>query len=239
MCYTFAAVYSSITYEVTMDTVILILEILGTVAFALSGAMVAIKRGMDIFGVAILGLTTACGGGIIRDLLLGKTPPAAFVNPVFGIVAIVTAIIVFLPSVRRIFLHHPKIYDRASLTLDSIGLGLFTVIGVQTAHHATEGFNIFFYLFLGVITGVGGGVMRDVMSKNIPYIFIKHIYATASLIGAGVMTVFLAFDLELLGVILGSATVIVLRLLAARFRWSLPKAHELTEEELHRESVKK
>ena len=216
-----------------MNTVIFILEIIGTVAFALSGAMVAIKRGMDIFGVGILGLTTACGGGIIRDLLLGQTPPSAFVNPIYAIIAIVTAMIVFLPSVRRVFGNHPKFYEQAILWMDSIGLGLFTVIGIQVAYASTTSFNLFFYLFLGVITGVGGGVMRDVMSKNIPYIFIKHFYATASLIGAAVATALLYFELEYLAIFVGAATVIVLRLLAAHFRWSLPKAHELTEAELH------
>ncbi len=216
-----------------MDTLVLILEILGTVAFALSGAMVAVKRGMDIFGVAILGLTTACGGGIIRDLLLGNTPPISFVDPTYPLVALATAIIAFLPSVRRLIATHPKFYEQAMLVLDSIGLGLFTVFGVQTAVEHTVSFNIFFYLFLGMVTGVGGGVIRDMMSKNIPYIFIKHFYATASLIGAGVAIIFFYFKLELLALIFGSLTVVVLRLLAAHFRWSLPKAHELTESELH------
>ena len=220
-----------------MDTVILILEILGTVAFAMSGAMVAIKRGMDIFGVAILGLTTACGGGIVRDLLLGVTPPSAFVDEIYAIVAILTAMILFLPSVRRVLVSHTKLYEPVSLWMDSIGLGLFTVIGVQTAHYHTEDCSLFLSLFLGVITGVGGGVMRDVMSKNIPYIFIKHFYATASLIGAAVTTVFFYLDLELVGIIAGAVTVIVLRLLAAKFRWSLPKAHEISESKTEREKT--
>lgn len=222
-----------------MDTVIFILEIIGTIAFALSGAMVAIKRGMDIFGVCILGLTTACGGGVVRDLLLGNTPPSAFVNPIYAVIAILTAIIVFLPSVRRLFGNHPKFYEKSILWMDSIGLGLFTVIGIQTAYANTAQFNLFFYLFLGVITGVGGGVLRDVMSKNVPYIFIKHFYATASLIGAIVATVCLYFDLKILAIAAGAMTVIALRILAAHFRWSLPKAHELTEEELHPVKIEK
>ena len=128
-----------------MNTIVLILEIIGTVAFALSGAMVAIRRGMDVFGVAILGLTTACGGGIIRDVLLGITPPNAFVHPIYGIVAIITAIIVFIPSVRRLLMTHTKVYETVSLYMDSIGLGLFTVIGVQTAHRNADGFPILFF----------------------------------------------------------------------------------------------
>lgn len=216
-----------------MTTLIFILEIIGTIAFSLSGAMVAIKRGMDIFGVCILGLTTACGGGIIRDVLLGATPPAAFVNPVYALVAIATAAIVFLPRVRRVFAEHPKLYEHAILWMDSIGLGLFTVIGIRVAYTNSTSFNLFFYLFLGVITGVGGGVLRDMMSKNVPYIFIKHFYATASLIGAGVAIALLYFGFEYLAVFAGAIVVTALRLLAAHFLWSLPKAHELTEEELH------
>jgi len=216
-----------------MTTVIFILEIIGTIAFSLSGAVVAIKRGMDIFGVCILGLTTACGGGIIRDVLLGSTPPTAFVNPVYALVAIATAAIVFLPRVRRVFAEHPKLYEHSVLWMDSLGLGLFTVIGIRTAYTHTDSFNLFFYLFLGVVTGVGGGVLRDMMSKNVPYIFIKHFYATASLIGAGVATAFLYFGMEYLAIFVGALVVVTLRLLAAHFLWSLPKAHELTEEELH------
>ena len=215
-----------------MSTVIFVLEIIGTIAFSLSGAMVAIKRGMDIFGVCILGLTTACGGGIVRDLMLGRTPPAMFQNPVYALVAIATAVIVFLPAVRRVFAEHPKLYERSILWMDSIGLGLFTVIGVRTGFEYAE-FNVFFFLFLGVITGVGGGVMRDMMSKNIPYIFIKHFYATASLIGAAVAILFFYLKLPYLAIFLGAFVVTACRLLAAHFLWSLPRAHELTEAELH------
>lgn len=216
-----------------MTTVIFILEIIGTIAFSLSGAMVAIKRGMDIFGVSILGFTTACGGGIVRDLLLGRTPPAIFVDPLCAIIALVTAMIVFLPAVRRVFAHHPKFYEHAILWMDSIGLGLFTAIGVRTAFAYTERINIFFYLFLGVITACGGGVLRDMMSKNLPYIFIKHFYASASIIGSAVAILLFYLELELLAIVLSSLTVVACRVLAAHYRWSLPKAHELTEEELH------
>ena len=216
-----------------MTTAIFILEIIGTIAFSLSGAVVAIKRGMDIFGVCILGVTTACGGGIMRDVLLGSTPPSAFVHPVYALVAIVTAVIVFLPRVRYLLSKHPRFYEYSTLLTDSLGLGIFTVIGVLTAYRNTDSFNLFFFLFLGVVTACGGGVLRDMMSKNVPYIFIKHFYATASLIGAGVATLLLYFGYEYLAIFVGAAVVITLRLLAAHFLWSLPKAHELTEEELH------
>lgn len=167
-----------------MNIFIIILELIGTVAFSASGAMVAIKKHMDIFGVMILGLVTAVGGGIIRDLTLGITPPATFRDPIYAAAALITAAIVFLPAVQRLLERHQRTYDIAMLLMDSIGLGIFTVIGVQAAFAQSSSHGIFLLVFVGVITGVGGGVLRDVMAGNMPYIFVKHIYACASLVGA-------------------------------------------------------
>ena len=107
-------------------------EILGTIAFAISGAVVAISKKMDIFGVAILGMTTAVGGGILRDLILGITPPAAFQSPGYALTAIAVALLVFLPPVRRLLHWNEKLYETALLLFDAIGLGIFTVIGVRS-----------------------------------------------------------------------------------------------------------
>ena len=167
-------------------TLLLIFEIIGTISFAVSGAITAINKKMDIFGVIILGIVTAVGGGAIRDLVLGINPPVTFTSPVYAVVAAVTAIIVFIPAVLK-FLHKKKaIYDYALLVMDSLGLAVFTVIGIETAVSNTSEFNSFLLLFVGVITGIGGGVLRDIMAGNIPYIFVKHFYASASLIGAAV-----------------------------------------------------
>ena len=133
-------------------------EILGTIAFAVSGAVVAISKKMDIFGVAILGMTTAVGGGILRDLILGITPPAAFQSPGYALTSIAVSMLVFLPPVRRLLHWNEKLYDTALLLFDAIGLGIFTVIGVQTAYIATGELNAFLAIFVGVVTGCGGGV---------------------------------------------------------------------------------
>lgn len=208
-----------------MSILILILELVGTVAFSVSGAMTAMKKKMDIFGVMILGLTTAVGGGIIRDLVLGITPPATFQNPIYATTAIITAIVVFLPPVQRMFHRYQRVYDLVMLTMDSLGLGIFTVIGVQAAFSQSGDYSMFLMVFVGVVTGVGGGVIRDMMAGNTPFIFVKHIYACASLVGA-VLCVLLWNILGGVGaVVIGTVAVVVIRILSAHFRWSLPKAH--------------
>ena len=195
---------------------IFVLEIIGTIAFAISGAMVGIEKKMDIFGVLVLGMTTAVGGGIIQDLHIGVVPPMAFQEPVYALTAIAVSIVVFLPFVRN---RINKI-SKTILLMDSIGLGIFTVIGLRAGAPFE---NAFLSIFLALVTGVGGGVLRDMFAKDQPMIFIKHFYASASIIGA-VVSLLLWNINEETSMIVGAATVIVLRILAAKFRWHLPKA---------------
>ena len=166
-------------------------ELIGAVAFAISGAALAVKKHMDLFGVAMMGMTTAVGGGILRDLLLGITPPAALRDPLQALVAIATSLLVFLVWKR----FHPEGDHRNWETL----------------------------LLVGMLTGVGGGVLRDLCCMERPYIFTKHIYACASLAGAAVCMLLWSVG-ENLALLAGCALTVVLRLCAAVFRWSLPKA---------------
>ncbi len=206
-----------------MAIILLIFELIGTVAFALSGALIGISKKMDIFGVIILGLITAVGGGVIRDLVLGNTPPETFKNPIYGIVAIVVSIIVFIPFFRKALLKNQRAFDIILLVMDSLGLAVFTVVGIETAVNVT-GYNIYLLLFVGVVTGVGGGVMRDTLAGNTPYIFIKHFYATASLIGsAAAVALWIAVGI-MNAMIIGAAVIFALRMCAAHFHWKLPKA---------------
>ena len=158
-----------------MNQFLFFLEILGTVAFAASGAMTGLKKNMDIFGVCILGLTTAVGGGVIRDLILGNTPPATFQNPIYATVAILTSLVLFLPGLRRILMRNPQWFDWSLRLMDSLGLGIFTVVGIRIAYRCTETPTLFLLVFVGVVTGVGGGLLRDVMAGDTPYIFVKHV----------------------------------------------------------------
>ena len=152
-----------------------ILEITGTIAFAAAGALVGIKKRLDIFGVAMLAVTTAVGGGIIRDTLLGNAPPLAFRNPTFILLSLAVAIVVsfyVIPVARR----------KTMLTIcDAVGLGAFTVTGAGLALPYD---NPLLVIVLGVTTGIGGGVLRDVFIREIPLVFHKEIYAVASAIGA-------------------------------------------------------
>lgn len=205
------------------ENLLLLFEIMGTVAFAVSGAMVALSKKMDIFGVAVLGLVTAVGGGVIRDLILGITPPKTFQNPVYAAVAIATSLIIFIPAVRR-FLSGKEVYDKIMLLMDSVGLGIFTVVGIETAYLSNQSHSIFLLIFVGVITGVGGGIIRDILAQTTPAILVRHFYATASIIGAVICILLWNSFGQSAAVIGGASSVLILRLLAAKYHWSLPKA---------------
>ena len=204
------------------EILLLAFEIAGTVAFAVSGALLGLEKRMDILGISILGLTTAVGGGVIRDIILGITPPMTFRNPLYAAIAIGVSVLVFV-IVRKRSLFKGRFYEITMLIMDSTGLGVFTVIGINTAFVRDDSYGIFLLVFVGVMTGVGGGILRDVMAGDRPYIFVKHFYASASIIGAFVCVAVWDVLGSITSMFIGTAVVIVLRLCAARFRWSLPK----------------
>lgn len=199
-------------------------EIIGTVAFAVSGALVGVRKKMDIFGVVMLGIVTAVGGGVLRDVILGSTPPKTFQNPVYTIVAVISSLVVFPVTVQNKINKHNLLYERLMLWMDSIGLGVFTVVGVQSAYLISEDYSIFLLAFVGTLTGVGGGVMRDIMAGDMPQIFVKHFYACASLIGAILCSALWKTFGSASSMILGAVAITGIRLCAAYFKWNLPKA---------------
>ena len=202
------------------------MEMAGTVAFAASGAMVGVERNMDIFGVSVLGVVTAVGGGMIRDIVLGIIPPNVFINPVYALVATITSCLVFLVFYwkRQLLEGHMRLtYDRVMLVMDSIGLGIFTVVGVNTGIRSGYMDNVFLLVFLGTITGVGGGLLRDMMAGVPPYIFVKHIYACASIVGAVVCVYMNRFVGNVEAMMVACFIVILIRYLAAHYRWNLPR----------------
>lgn len=211
---------------VDYSTVIYILEIIGTVAFASSGAMVGIRKNMDIFGVMVLGVTTAVGGGCIRDLILGIHPPKMFHDFSYVGAAIATScvlFVIFYLQKQLLDSQFVELYEKAMNAFDAIGLGIFTVIGIQTAMSVLKDVNIFLFIFVGVITGIGGGVMRDVMTGSMPFVFIKHVYACASIIGA-ILYIFLNKHINDATAMMISVTVVIgIRFLAAHYRWNLPR----------------
>ncbi|MGN0164690.1 MAG: trimeric intracellular cation channel family protein [Lachnospiraceae bacterium] len=210
-----------------MNEIILFMEILGTVAFSISGAIEAMKKEMDMLGVLVLGLVTAVGGGIIRDIIIGELPPVAFQNPRNAIIAVLVALcaFIFVAIVSKMNKDiHSKIWDSALLISDALGLGAFTALGMRSVQNL--GFdNAFLLLFVGVITGVGGGLLRDIFAGNVPYIFRKHVYATASI--AGALSYLLLDNLghPQVAIIASVIIVLILRILAAKYEWNLPRVH--------------
>ena len=207
-----------------METFLFLLELAGTVAFAVSGAVLGIEKHMDIFGVGLLGITTAVGGGILRDLVVGLTPPRAFQDPIYLLVALGVSVVLFFPFVRRIIGRSKRVFDALMLIMDAAGLGIFTITGVQCAYQQSEDYTLFLLIFVGLITGVGGGVLRDILAGDMPYILRKHIYASASIAG-GILYLLLQQVWQGAGAILTSVVVvIVIRCAAAHFEWNLPRA---------------
>ena len=202
-----------------------IVEIIGTIAFASSGAMVAVRKKLDLFGIIVLGVTTAVGGGMIRDIMIGNIPPNMFRNPVYVFTAFITVFILFL-----LFRKWPGLlsgrylegYEKLMNILDAIGLGTFTVIGIDTGIDAGYGDYFFLIIFLGVITGVGGGILRDIMAGETPYVLKKHIYAVASLTGALLYAFLIRMTDSNISMVFGALAVVIIRMLASHYRWNLP-----------------
>ncbi len=204
-----------------------IIEIIGTVAFASSGAMVAIRKRLDLFGVLVLGATTAVGGGIIRDIILKISPPGSFQNPVYFALAAITVGIIFLfcyLNPEFLDMRFLEGYEKLMNILDAIGLGAFTVLGAQKAVSAGYENYRFLAVFLGVVTGVGGGLLRDMMAGITPYILKKHIYACASIAGAVIYMYGRIWMDDSVALITGAVAVVVIRMLATKYRWNLPVA---------------
>lgn len=209
-----------------MITILMIFDFIGTIAFAIAGAIVAIRKEMDLFGVNVLAVCTAVGGGVIRDILIGSVPPKAFRDPAYAAAACITANIVFFLMYRGRKVTKPAgiIYDSIYFWFDTLGLAAFTVDGVAAGINAGHGNNVFLIVFLGMMTGVGGGVFRDVFANRTPEIFRKHVYALSSVIGGLFMAEAAQFSgWETPGIAAGFLTVIVLRCLAVYFKWNLPR----------------
>ncbi|WP_242119502.1 trimeric intracellular cation channel family protein [Aestuariivivens sediminicola] len=196
-----------------------LIDILGTIAFAISGVLVAINKKMDLFGIFIIAFVTAVGGGTLRDLLIGSTPVSWMKDMTFTYVILASA--VFAIIFRR------KInYLRTSLFLfDTIGIGLYTVVGIEKGMHAE--LHPIICIALGTMTASFGGVIRDILCNEIPVIFRKEIYATACILGG--LIYFLLSELPIENnfvFVISGIVVIVVRLLAVKFKIALPTIYK-------------
>lgn len=192
------------------------LDLFGTMAFAVTGALKAIEHKLDIFGVIVLSAITGLAGGIIRDVLLGKIPPSGISELSYVSIAIVTAIVVF-------FLY-PRIKRQIGLFLifDAVGLGVFTIIGATIAFNM-YGFNVLLMIFGGIITAIGGGIIRDTLVNETPLVFRKELYASISFIGVilYILLIYRGMNLEVSSIIC-ILFVTAMRIMALRFKWNLP-----------------
>ena len=215
--------YANRLYGGIMDIIWYMFDMIGTIAFAVSGALVGVARKMDIFGMAVLALATAIGGGIVRDVLLGYFPPNSLRNVVYVTVVLAVTVIVFLIYNSRYRKHAMGPRSRASYLLaDALGLASFTVTG------ASAGFKLYpelpiFIVLLGTITAVGGGIIRDMLAQRIPSVLKEDVYALPSIIGGIIYYLMVTSSWASMAVYGAFIVVLVIRLLAIKYNWSLPK----------------
>lgn len=204
-----------------------VVEMIGMVAFALNGALVGLKYHLDLFGVILVSVTVSLGGGVVRDLIIGRIPPAMFQDYRYLLVAVVTALLVFLAAVisrGRYHDYETKVEALANI-FDALGLGAFTVVGVQAGINAGFSDNSFLLVFLGLLTGIGGGILRDLFVMRMPVVLRKHVYALPVIIGAALYL--LCYRLGAPQLVASGAVicaVFVLRMLATYYHWNLPHA---------------
>ncbi|HIR51110.1 MAG TPA: TRIC cation channel family protein [Candidatus Avoscillospira avicola] len=204
-----------------------VVEMIGMVAFALNGALVGLKYHLDLFGVILVSVTVSLGGGVVRDLIIGRIPPAMFQDYRYLLVAVVTALLVFLAAVisrGRYHDYETKVEALANI-FDALGLGAFTVVGVQAGINAGFSDNGFLLVFLGLLTGIGGGILRDLFVMRMPVVLRKHVYALPVIIGAALYL--LCYRLGAPQLVTSGAvifTVFALRMLATYYHWNLPHA---------------
>ncbi|MEU1407182.1 trimeric intracellular cation channel family protein [Streptomyces sp. NPDC005728] len=195
------------------------LDVIGIFVFAISGALLAVRKNFDVFGIAVLAEVTALGGGLFRDLVIGAVPPAAFTDLGYFVTPLFATLVVF-------FLHpHVERIQAAVLVFDAAGLGLFCVSGTTKAY--SYGLNLTASATLGLATAVGGGVLRDVLANEVPSLlrWDRDLYAVPAIVGATMVVLCIHYDvLTSFTSGLAVVTAFVLRLLAMKFHWRAPRA---------------
>ena len=209
-------------YSITSDFFIYLLDLFGTISFAVTGAFKAIENKSDIVGVLLLATITGVAGGTIRDIVLGRFPNS-LTDPAYVILTVVSGIIIFLLYSRV------KQHWNLFLKFDAIGLGVFTIIGASFAY-GIFGLNFLVILLSGILTAVGGGILRDVVVNQVPIVFIKEFYVSASFVGILSFYFILYFGGDIYQATFPSVIlVILLRLIGMKYNWNLPRARERTD----------
>ena len=208
-----------VDFSFPIDGFISILDYLGTVAFAVTGASKAIAHKADIFGIIVLATVVGVAGGITRDVIFGRFP-TAFSDHIYIAITVIVGIAMFF--LYSYFKKRMNIW----LVFDAIGLGVFSIIGASIAYQIV-GLDFLPIMFGGVITAIGGGILRDVFVREIPIVFVKEVYAVASIIGIVIFYAILYYggDMQVASII-GIVAATGIRLLAMKYNWNLPKVRE-------------
>ncbi len=205
--------------DVTLPVPLLIqvLDLFGTMAFAVTGAFKAIEHKSDIVGIIILATITGVAGGVLRDIIFGRIPPLAVLDPLYLIITVATGVVLFF--LFRVLRKHWNLF----LKFDAIGLGVFTIIGATVAYNIL-GLNFLAMAFAGLLTAIGGGILRDVFVNEVPIVFVKELYASASFVGVVIFFAMLSAGVNLnVAAIPSIVAVTGLRLLAMKYNWNLPR----------------
>ena len=208
-----------VDFTFPIDGFISILDYLGTVAFAVTGASKAITHKADIFGIIVLATVVGVGGGVTRDVIFGRFP-TAFSDPIYISLTVGTGIVMFF------LFSYLKKKMNIWLIFDAIGLGVFSIIGASIAYQIV-GLEFLPMIFAGMITAIGGGILRDIFVREIPIVFVKEVYAVASIIGIVTFYGLLSFDVDVqISSVIGIIAATGIRLLAMKYNWNLPKVRE-------------
>ena len=209
-----------------MSLVITVLEIIGVFSFSISGAIMAIDKENDFVGVVFLAIVTTFGGGVLRDLFIGNTPPVFFTLYKLIIVSVLTATLTFvLASVfKKQYVKNEAFVQTINNYFDALGLGVFVISGTEIC--IERGItNPLLIIVMGMLSGTGGSMTRDIIMNEVPALLRKHIYLIAALAGAGCYYLMHYFEVQSVVAVAVSASLIVaIRILATIFKWNLPKA---------------
>ena len=208
--------------SVPSEVFIYVLDLFGTMAFAVTGAFKAIEKKADIVGILLLATITGVAGGTMRDVIMGQFPNSIN-DPAYVIITVISGVVIFFLYSRL------KKHWNLFLKFDAIGLGVFAIIGATFAYHLF-GLNFLAILLAGMLTAIGGGILRDVSVNQVPIVFVKEFYASASFIGIVLFYLILYFGGELYyATIAGIVITTTLRMVAIKYNWNLPKAKESTD----------
>ncbi|MHA7647817.1 trimeric intracellular cation channel family protein [Nitrosopumilus sp. S4] len=211
-----------VDFSFPIDGFISFLDYLGTIAFAVTGASKAISHKADIFGIIVLASVVGVAGGITRDVIFGRFP-TAFSDPIYISITVIVGVVMFYLYSKM------KKQMNIWLIFDAVGLGVFSIIGASIAYQII-GLNFLPMLFGGMITAIGGGILRDVFVREIPIVFVKEVYAVASIVGIVIFYVILSSGVDIqISSIIGIVSATGIRLLAIKYNWNLPKAKGSTD----------